>query len=474
MAGSDERISRRLYISHFLSAWNSRMFEFGAVLFLASIYPGTLLYTSIYALIRSASSVLFSARVGACIDEMNRLHSMRHSIILQRAAVIISCALFLLIRMNDWHSSVTLTLFGIMTLLACVEKLASLGSTIALEKDWVIVVCDASNLERSSLNAILRRIDLFCKLVAPVVVSLIDATGKLSGILTVLLMSSLSIVIEYMAIAQVYEAVPELARRGRDGVELGFMPEDEMDESPQTTDSRLSGAFISQSAMKTWMSYFASPVFLASLALSLSYLTVLSTNVHWQTYMLAISFTPLSVSLLRLCAVVSELAATGLAPLLMARIGSTRTGLWSVNLQIATLGPSVFAFSRLQTVDAKLAGAWLTCGLIISRLGLWGLDLSVQLLVQDHAPVDRRSAFSSCEVALQSFFELLSFAFTIAFPRPEQFVYPVWASYGAILAAAICFAAFVKKDRGHLVHMGRCFGEDKARGYVAVDEGVDM
>merc|ERR1712093_654137 len=41
-------IARRLYLSHFLSTWNSRVFEFGAVLYLATIYPGTLLPMSIY------------------------------------------------------------------------------------------------------------------------------------------------------------------------------------------------------------------------------------------------------------------------------------------------------------------------------------------------------------------------------------------------------------------------------------------
>merc|ERR1712000_67280 len=42
-------IARRLYVSHFLSTWNSRIFEFGAVLYLASIFPGTLLPMSVYA-----------------------------------------------------------------------------------------------------------------------------------------------------------------------------------------------------------------------------------------------------------------------------------------------------------------------------------------------------------------------------------------------------------------------------------------
>ena len=66
-------------------------------------------------------------------------------------------------------------------------------------------------------------------------------------------------------------------------------------------------------------------------------------------------------------------------------------------------------------------------------------------------------------MALQSIFELLSFATTIIFPLPEQFKYPVYISYGAIAMAAICFAAYVRKERGHLLHTSKCFGGDKLR-----------
>lgn len=70
----------RLYVSHTLSAWNSRMFEFGAVLFLASIFPGTLLYASIYALVRSLAAVALSSWLGAKVDSSDRLVALRHSI----------------------------------------------------------------------------------------------------------------------------------------------------------------------------------------------------------------------------------------------------------------------------------------------------------------------------------------------------------------------------------------------------------
>ena len=73
-------IFRKLYLSHFLSTWNSRVFEFGAVLYLAGIFPGTLVPMSLYALARGLSAFLFSPIVGSHIDTANRLQVVRLSI----------------------------------------------------------------------------------------------------------------------------------------------------------------------------------------------------------------------------------------------------------------------------------------------------------------------------------------------------------------------------------------------------------
>ena len=70
----------RLYLSHFLSTWNSRSFEFGSVLFFAHIYPDTLLYLSIYAIFRSVAGILLSTAVGKAIDTKPRLAVVRSSI----------------------------------------------------------------------------------------------------------------------------------------------------------------------------------------------------------------------------------------------------------------------------------------------------------------------------------------------------------------------------------------------------------
>jgi iron-regulated transporter 1 len=73
-------VARRLYISHFLSTWNSRVFEFGAVLYLATIYPDTLLPMSVYAFTRGLSVIIFAPAVGYYIDIGSRLQVVRTSI----------------------------------------------------------------------------------------------------------------------------------------------------------------------------------------------------------------------------------------------------------------------------------------------------------------------------------------------------------------------------------------------------------
>lgn len=73
-------IARRLYISHFLSTWNSRVFEFGSTLYLAAIFPHTLLPLSVYALVRGVAAIFLSPAVGQYIDRADRLQCVRVSI----------------------------------------------------------------------------------------------------------------------------------------------------------------------------------------------------------------------------------------------------------------------------------------------------------------------------------------------------------------------------------------------------------
>lgn len=78
--------ARRLYASHTLSTWNSRVFEFGSVLYLASIFPGTLMPLSVYAMARGAAAIALSSWVGQYIDREDRLKTVRLSIGMSRSS----------------------------------------------------------------------------------------------------------------------------------------------------------------------------------------------------------------------------------------------------------------------------------------------------------------------------------------------------------------------------------------------------
>lgn len=451
---SPKALLYRLYVSHTLSTWNARTFEFGAVIFLAAIFPGTLFFASCYALFRSAAAAALGSSIGSLVDSKNRLHVVRQSIVWQRISVALSCLILAVLlagsAQNRW---LLYGLFATITALAGVEKLAFVANTVAVERDWIIVVSDSLGVERQELNSTMRRIDLVCKLIAPLGIGLLDGYSTKLAIWVVFGQNAISVLVEYFAIAQVYSAIPELGR-GRDQRNT---PETPQSPGRTRTDPSRSTLNTIKDNVRPWKDYFQNPAFLASFSLSLLYLTVLSFASQMTTYLLTLGYTSTHVSIMRLVAVVLELSATCAAPLLMSKIGAVRSGLWFINEQLFSimLAISFFAAMTSQT-HLKLAGLALVAGVALSRLGLWGFDLCVQYLVQEDAPEATRGSFSAIEMSLQNFFELLSFATTMIFYRPEDFKYPVYISAGAVALSAACFAGFVRQKRGHLLHTSKC------------------
>ncbi|KAL8645334.1 MAG: hypothetical protein Q9226_007352 [Calogaya cf. arnoldii] len=216
-----------------------------------------------------------------------------------------------------------------------------------------------------------------------------------------------------------------------------------------------------------WYGYFRSPVLLASLSLCILYLTVLSFNAQMVTYLLSSGLTAIWISLFRLISVVVELGATWAAPILMGRVGPTRSAFWFITWQTACAAVGVAVFCTV-TLELRLRILALIAGVIMSRIGLWGFDLSVQYLVQEEVSSNSRSQFSATEAALQNLFEMLSFATTSIFSKPDQFQYPALISVGATAVANLCFTQYVKQNRGHLFHPSRCLAKQK---YTTVDVG---
>lgn len=454
-----------LYISHFISTWNSRGFEFGAVLFLATIYPGTLLPTSTYALIRALAAITFSPAVGRYIDRGDRLQVVRFSVLGQRLAVASSCAAFfcLLLLRNDPLQVVSVALFTSVILLACIEKLCTIMNTIAVERDWVVVIADGDEGLLQEMNAQIRRIDLFCKLLSPLTIALLDGLSSVVAIGITLALNSTSVVPEYFLIACVYRKTPSMVINRTTNI-LDCRNESGSQSLWSTTKHSTS------SLLAGFKSYARSHAFLPSLSLSVLYLTVLSFSGQMIVYLLSIDHPRLTgahIGILRTIATMFEISSTFIAPLVIDRVGAVRAGIWSLCWQFLCLTPGV-ATLWSSTQGGQTLGTFLfITSVILSRLGLWSFDLTAQLLVQNSVDSSHRGSFSATEASLQNLFELGSFTMTIMWSNPDDFKYPAMISLAAVYLAAAFYARFVRVQRGHLLHMPSCC--KPAHDYEVVD-----
>ena len=168
----------------------------------------------------------------------------------------------------------------------------------------------------------------------------------------------------------------------------------------------------------------------------------------------------------------------------MKRINPARAGMWFLSWQMIWLGVAV-SFFWAEPVSI-VAASGLVAGTIVSRIGLWSYDLCAQFIIQEvSAAIDgfdgarlislkevqgsHRGSFSSTEASFQNAFELLSYVTTIVWSHPNQFRYPVLFSAVAVYMSAFLFGKFLRRRRGHLVHMPVCIKPKRSEG---VDENV--
>ncbi|KAK3681657.1 Ferroporti-1 [Podospora appendiculata] len=444
-------ITRRLYVSHFLSTWNSRVFEFGAVLYLAIIYPGTLLPLSLYAFARGLSAIVFAPAVGQYVDAGNRLLVVRVSIVLQRFAVAASCVIFYVLAKGlPFGEAAKMGMLVLLSILACVEKLTSIMNLVSVEKDWVVVMAENDQEALRVLNAQMRRIDLLCKLFGPLFIALIAGVSTEVAIVVNFAMNVASVVVEYFAIVQVYQNVPDLQQPKRRPVAEHPAPPPSPSES-SWNHIRAAGA----KSASNFRFYLHHRVFLPSFACALLYLTVLSFSGQMVTYLLSTGYNSTQIGIARTLSVLVEVLATWVAPWLMGWIGPVRAGLWMSTWQVAMLVAGVATFLAASVENNPVvAASGLVFGTILSRLGLRGFDMCTQLIVQEEVEAEHRGAFSSVEAAWQNAFELLSYASTMVFSQPGDFKWPVVLSVTAVASASSAYTFFVYLRRGHLLHLG--------------------
>lgn len=227
----------------------------------------------------------------------------------------------------------------------------------------------------------MRRIDLLCKLFGPLFIAFIDGYSSKVAIIVNFGMNAASVIIEYFAIARVYDQVPQLQEA------KVRQPDQPATEPPETQGGITTSNFqkltgLVRKSGQDFYFYFKHRAFLPSIAGAVLYLTVLSFAGQMVTYLLSVGYNSMQIGIARTLSVVFEVLATWVAPWLMGRLGVVRAGLWLSTWQTTMLIAGIAIFWTFET-DYLISASGLVGGTILSRLGLRGFDLCVQFIVQE-------------------------------------------------------------------------------------------
>merc|ERR1719431_1019605 len=206
----------RVYSAHALSTWGDNMWWFAGGCYMLELHKEDLRLTATYGLVIAASVILFGASVGRCIDKTRRLTAARVFLTIQNTAVSL-CAL-LLAGFISYKADLAESDLGWVTvavsvgaiILASVARLASSGTNIIIQKDWIVVIAAGDTDRLAKMNSILRTIELTTYMLAPA------AAGQLftylGFVLTGVFIAAwnvVSVCLEYLLLVMIYKKYPK-------------------------------------------------------------------------------------------------------------------------------------------------------------------------------------------------------------------------------------------------------------------------
>ncbi|KAK3944312.1 Ferroporti-1 [Diplogelasinospora grovesii] len=465
----------RLYISHFLSTWNMRSYEFTVILLFAKAYPDTLLPTSIRGVLTNGATLLLSPAIGRWVDlHSRRFYTMRITILVQRLSIVFGCVLwiFLFLYLDTPHPHgrrqvmfveevvprfkdvivAVLMVFGI------VERMCAVGNNLVMERDWVpTIASEVSSPPLHQLNAIMRRIDLISKILAPVFVSVLAIRLQNPGYLALItaVMNLGTVWVELISARSAWDKcnVLKLAREAKTTLEEEqYLPlRNSMDDErelvdhdhplPTTTTTMVPPDRPGGEKKSGLWLYLSSDVCLASISSALQSFSVLSLSGPMTTYLLTRHYSLPLITAARTAISVIEIASTLIFPLaagttLLRRQAKADPmavlGLSGVTFQLALLTPCFVALllvpvptDSTTTKDPASAFPLYTTLIFVflglSRLGHWTHNMAVQQIVQTRVPAAQRVEFSGVEMTFVSAAEIGRWGTAAIWSRPEQF-----------------------------------------------------
>merc|ERR1719187_1787074 len=450
------------------------------------LYKESLRLTATYGLVIAASVIVFGASMGRCIDKTPRLTAARVFLTIQNTAVSL-CALLLagFISYKSYLAEcdlgwVTVLVSVAAIILASVARLASSGTNIIIQKDWIVVIAAGDTDRLAKMNSILRTIELTTYMLAPA------AAGQLFTFLgfgfTGVFIAGWNIVsvcLEYLLLASIYTKYPALSSARSKGQDA----EEDAEEGP-------SGGNPLQDAYAGWQTYLHHPMMKAGVGLACLYMTVLGFDNITYGYCLMQGVPHAALGLLVGISALVGVAGSLTYPVLRSRVGIERTGLIGMFLLVSSSSLAVVsAFLPGSPMDlGLLAGSrgkqegnytlgvemtseriwtepefWRSytsvllflTGIILARFGLWVVDLTINQLLQEKVAEDVRGVVNGVQDSLNNTLDLLKCVLVIILPAQETFALLIFASFISVNFGWLMYALYSRSQRGHLFHFCR-------------------
>lgn len=340
----------QVYASHFLSSWGDRMWMFAGGIFLLEVTPGSLRLAAVYGAALALTVIILGAPVGRWVDRSSRLRAAQLSLSVQNLMVCLCAALLVLITTSPhaftaWDGWALVVAEAGVILTACVAQIGTLGSKLAIEKDWILVICGRDKTQLARMNSVLRTVDLSTEVMAPVMVgAVMTSFGLMVGGIVIAAWNVCSLVVEYSLLHHLFYSNPHLQKsKGEVNVEAGNGEENigtargkssqELPDVEAERQRRREGQGMSWAmerltvAWSAWRAYMYHPVRNAGLGLALLFMTVLAFDNYSRAFVYdsGVSETVLGV----LTAVASLFGIFGsLAfPVLRNKVGLVKTGM---------------------------------------------------------------------------------------------------------------------------------------------------
>ena len=262
-----------------------------------------------------------------------------------------------------------------------------------------------------------------------------------------------------------------------------------------------------------WKIYLRQEIALTGFALAFTYLTVLGFSGVTAAYFLTQGLRPDIIGLCQGIGAVFGILGTAIFPCLRRLIGTIRTGLVGITMQLSLLMFCIVAIVvPSKRISSKASGYYsadcitffnstsnltaasylevnedyhylqrngslpfpddpelvpdgttissalifMLAGVISCRSGIWLFDLSVQQLLQENVKEEERGVVNGVMKSMMCFNDMLNYVLVIAAPRPEDFQILTIISVGMVTLALVFYAAYVRKVRSHLFHFVDC------------------